>query len=204
MPRRSNCCWTRGLCRARRTASHAARYMCSRGQRPRTRVAATLLTLGSTREGRLEMMRALRRRLSTESGDPSRGGRDPASGRARPSLVSGDRTRTEGVPVAESDALQTGIAGLDPILGVGIPRGNVILLKASTELERPRSARVVYRGASQFGEPGLIVLFEVSPDKTRARRAQRLGWDSGARAKNGLLRIVFTTPRCSARNCSSR
>jgi hypothetical protein len=46
-----------------------------------------LLTLGSTREGRLEMMRALRRRRSTESDDAPRAGRESASGRAGPSLV---------------------------------------------------------------------------------------------------------------------
>ena len=67
---------------------HAARlYVFSSGEPEREWLPA-LLTLASTREGRLEMMRALRRRLSTESGDSaSRGGRDPASGRARPSLV---------------------------------------------------------------------------------------------------------------------
>jgi hypothetical protein len=68
---------------------HAARlYVFAAGSDPERDWLPALLTLGSTREGRLEMMRALRRRLSTEPGDSaSRGGREPASGRARPSLV---------------------------------------------------------------------------------------------------------------------
>jgi hypothetical protein len=67
---------------------HAARlYVFAAGSDPEREWLPPLLTLGSTREGRLEMMRALRRRLSTESGDASGGGREPVSGRARPSLV---------------------------------------------------------------------------------------------------------------------
>ena len=34
----------------------------------------------------------------------------------------------------------------------------------------------VYRGVKEFGEPGVIVVFEVSPDKL-ARDAAGLGWD---------------------------
>ncbi len=93
----------------------------------------------------------------------------------------------------ESDAVQTGIVGLDPILGVGIPRGNVILLEGAIGTGKTTlGCEFVYRGASQFGEPGLIVLFEVSPDKL-VRDAARLGWDLPALEQQHLLRIVFTT-----------
>jgi circadian clock protein KaiC len=34
----------------------------------------------------------------------------------------------------------------------------------------------IYRGAAEFGEPGLIVLFEDSPDKL-VRDAELFGWD---------------------------
>lgn len=67
---------------------HAARLYVFAAGEPEKEWMPALLALGSTREGRLEMMRALRRRLSMEPGDAaSRGGRDPASGRPRPSLV---------------------------------------------------------------------------------------------------------------------
>jgi circadian clock protein KaiC len=95
--------------------------------------------------------------------------------------------------VAESDAVRTGIAGLDSILGVGIPRGNVILLEGEIGTGKTTlGVEFVYRGASQFGEPGLVVLFEVSPDKL-VRDAARLGWDLPALEQQRLLRIVFTT-----------
>ena len=67
---------------------HAARlYVFAAGSDPEREWVPALLRVGSTREGRLEMMRALRRRRSTESGDAARAGREPGSGRARPSLV---------------------------------------------------------------------------------------------------------------------
>jgi circadian clock protein KaiC len=50
----------------------------------------------------------------------------------------------------------------------------------------------VYRGASQFGEPGIIVLFEVSPEKL-VRDSVRLGWDLPALERQRQLKIIFTT-----------
>ena len=50
----------------------------------------------------------------------------------------------------------------------------------------------VYRGASQFGEPGIIILFEISPDKI-IRDAQGFGWDLRELERTDRLRIVFTS-----------
>jgi circadian clock protein KaiC len=93
----------------------------------------------------------------------------------------------------QRDLVRTGIHGFDPILGGGIPRGNVILLEGSVGTGKTTlGVEVVYRGAKQFGEPGIIVLFEVSPDKV-VRDAAQLGWDLPALEREGTLRIVFTT-----------
>ena len=79
------------------------------------------------------------------------------------------------------------------ILSDGIPRGNVILLEGGIGTGKTTlGVEFVYRGASQFGEPGLIVLFEVSPEKL-VRDAGRLGWDLPALERQGQLKIVFTT-----------
>src|SRR5205814_10417936 len=50
----------------------------------------------------------------------------------------------------------------------------------------------IYRGASQFNEPGIIILFEVSPDKIM-RDMLKFGWDLRELEQRKLLKIVFTT-----------
>jgi circadian clock protein KaiC len=93
----------------------------------------------------------------------------------------------------DPDLVATGISGLDPILDGGIPRGNVILLEGAVGTGKTTlGVEFLYRGAKEFGEPGLVVLFEVSPDKL-LRDAARFGWDLAALEREGRLRIIFTT-----------
>ena len=95
--------------------------------------------------------------------------------------------------MADHDLVKTGINGLDSILLDGIPRGNIILLEGGIGTGKTTlGVEFVYRGASQFDEPGLIVLFEVSPDKI-VRDAASLGWDLPALERAGKLKIIFTT-----------
>ena len=89
--------------------------------------------------------------------------------------------------------VKTGIAGLDGILEGGIPRGNVILVEGQIGTGKTTlGVEFVYRGALEFDEPGVIVLFEIAPDKL-ARDAATLGWDLPALERAGRLRIIFTT-----------
>lgn len=91
------------------------------------------------------------------------------------------------------DPVKTGIHGFDAILGGGIPRSNVVLVEGAVGTGKTTfGVEFVYRGAREFGEPGIIVLFEVSPDKL-VRDAAQLGWDLPALEREGSLRIVFTT-----------
>jgi circadian clock protein KaiC len=93
----------------------------------------------------------------------------------------------------KEDFVKTGIRGLDAILSDGIPRGNLILLEGSIGTGKTTmGVEFVYRGASQFDEPGIIVLFEVSPDRL-VRDAARLGWELRALERDGKLKIIFTT-----------
>ena len=95
--------------------------------------------------------------------------------------------------MAERDLVQTGITGLDAILADGIPRGNLILLEGAIGSGKTTfGVEFVYRGASRFGEPGIIVVFEVSPDRL-VRDAAGLGWDLPALEREGKLKIIFTT-----------
>ena len=91
------------------------------------------------------------------------------------------------------DLVKTGIRGLDVILSDGIPRGNLILLEGGIGTGKTTmGVEFVYRGASQFDEPGIIVLFEVSPDRL-VRDAARLGWELRALERDGKLKLIFTT-----------
>jgi circadian clock protein KaiC len=91
------------------------------------------------------------------------------------------------------DYVKTGISGLDAILGGGIPRGNITLLEGDVGTGKTTiGAEFVYRGATEFDEPGIIVLFEVSPHKL-IRDAAGFGWDLPALERARRLKIVFTT-----------
>ena len=95
--------------------------------------------------------------------------------------------------MTEHYLVKTGISGLDPILSDGIPRGNVILLEGAIGTGKTTvGVEFVYRGAREFGEPGIIVLFEVSPEKL-IRDAARFGWDLPALEREQKLKIIFTT-----------
>ena len=95
--------------------------------------------------------------------------------------------------MADPDLVRTGISGLDTILANGIPRGNVILLEGAIGTGKTTlGVEFVYRGASLYGEPGIIVLFEVSPEKL-VRDAARFGWDLPALERQHKLKIIFTT-----------
>jgi circadian clock protein KaiC len=95
--------------------------------------------------------------------------------------------------MADRDLVRTGIVGLDPILADGIPRGNIILLEGAIGTGKTTlGVEFIYRGASQFDEPGIIVLFEVSPDRL-VRDAEGLGWDLRALERAGKVKIIFTT-----------
>ena len=94
---------------------------------------------------------------------------------------------------SKSDLLKTGVSGLDAILSGGIPRGNVILLEGAIGTGKTTmGTEFVYRGASEFDEPGVIVVFEVSPDKL-ARDMAGFGWDLEALEREQRLKVIYTT-----------
>jgi circadian clock protein KaiC len=93
------------------------------------------------------------------------------------------------------DLVKTGIAGLDDILFGGIPRGNVVIVTGSPGTGKTTlGLEFIYRGAREFGEPGIIVTFEVSADKL-VRDAAQFGWNLRELEQQGRLKIVSMTQR---------
>src|SRR5438046_8251100 len=119
--------------------------------------------------------------------------RGPASPNSMAKVPMANETKAVNLmPTPDKFAL-TGISGLDSILEGGIPRSNVTLVEGAIGTGKTTmGVEFVYRGASEFNEPGLIVLFEVSPEKV-VRDAAQLGWDLAALERQGRVRIVFTT-----------
>jgi len=97
--------------------------------------------------------------------------------------------------MTEDGLIQTGIAGLDEILMGGIPRGNAILLKGVTGSgTNLMGIEFIYRGITQFGKSGLIVVFETSPDKL-IRDTAKFGWHLDELRLEKKLQIIFTSPQ---------
>jgi circadian clock protein KaiC len=95
--------------------------------------------------------------------------------------------------MTERDFAKTGINGLDTILSGGIPRGNLTLVEGAMGTGKTTlGVEFIFRGATEFNEPGLIVLFEVAPDRL-IRDAAGFGWDLPELERQGRLKIVFTT-----------
>jgi circadian clock protein KaiC len=93
----------------------------------------------------------------------------------------------------DHDVVKTGIKGLDGILSGGIPRGNIILVEGAAGTGKTTlGLEFIYRGARELDEPGLVVLFEVAPDKL-VRDAAAFGWDLSELEQAGRLKILFTT-----------
>ena len=94
-------------------------------------------------------------------------------------------------PTAE--LLPSGIARLDDVLRGGFDRHSLILLEGAPGTGKSTlGLQFVVGGASRFGEPGLIVLFDSSPAKL-GRAAAGFGWDIAALEAQGLVRVIFTT-----------
>ena len=88
-----------------------------------------------------------------------------------------------------------GISGLDEILLGGIPATT-----SSSSRADPAPGKTtlglgfIYRGrAETSGEPGLVVSFELSPEKL-LRDASGFGWDFEALEKEGKVQIIYTSP----------
>jgi circadian clock protein KaiC len=107
-------------------------------------------------------------------------------------LVHRDDER-EALIIPARDLVKTGIEGLDDILSGGFMRGSIVLVEGAAGTGKTTlGLEFIYRGASEFNEPGLIVLFEVSPDKL-VRDAALFGWDLAELERQRRLKIVFTT-----------
>ncbi|WP_427914918.1 ATPase domain-containing protein [Ramlibacter sp. MMS24-I3-19] len=93
-----------------------------------------------------------------------------------------------------NDLIPTGIAGLDDILLGGIRRNNNILVEGAPGAGKTTlGLGFIHAGAAHFGEPGVIVSFELEPDKL-LRDAAGFSWDLEGLVRSGRVKIIQTSP----------
>jgi circadian clock protein KaiC len=92
------------------------------------------------------------------------------------------------------ELMPTGIPGLDQLLEGGIIRGNSLLIEGPPGSGKSTlGLRILYEGAVQHNEPGLLITFEEFPRQVYAE-ALNCGIDLEALEKAGTLRVVWTPP----------
>lgn len=95
--------------------------------------------------------------------------------------------------MAEQDLVKTGIRGLDELFFGGILLGNIILVEGAAGTGKTTlGMEFIYRGITEFNEPGIIVSFEITPDKL-IHNAATLGWDLHALEEQRKIKIISTT-----------
>ncbi len=97
--------------------------------------------------------------------------------------------------MAEGDLIRTGIYGLDGIFLGGILEGNVLVVEGAPGTGKTLlGVEFIYRGITEYDEPGVIVVFESAPQKL-IRDARGFGWDLDELQRRNKLKIIFTSPQ---------
>jgi circadian clock protein KaiC len=96
-------------------------------------------------------------------------------------------------PVASLERVSTGVAGLDAMLGGGLPRASATLVQGGTGTGKTLlGLQSLLEGAGR-GEAGILFMLEETPDQLRSF-AQSLGWDLRLLEESGLLTLSYVSP----------
>jgi circadian clock protein KaiC len=101
----------------------------------------------------------------------------------RPEEVRGPRDRRH----------STGVAGLDEMMGGGIPAGDSVVLAGPTGTGKTTFAIQFVAAALRAGERAVIAVFEEHPD-VYLERAKTFGMDFREAVREGNLRIMYLRP----------
>ena len=90
------------------------------------------------------------------------------------------------------EPIPSGIPQFDDLLRGGIRRGTPVLLSGAAGTGKSTFAlQYLYKGATEYGEPGVYFSYEETPDQISAN-AEHFGWDLAPLLASGRLRIEHT------------
>lgn len=100
----------------------------------------------------------------------------------------------ESQPGAMTDKrIPTGIAGLDELLGGGVPRGSSTIVQGGTGAGKTLIGLQFLLEGAKRGERGVLFALEETPDQLRSV-AQSVGWNLRELEDKGLLVIKYASP----------
>ena len=108
-----------------------------------------------------------------------------------PRVRSPEATASEGI--APSERLSTGIAGLDAMLGGGLPRASATVVQGGTGTGKTLLGMHFLLEGARRGEPGIHFTMEETADQLRGI-AQGFGWDLRALEERKLLSLAYFSP----------
>ena len=94
---------------------------------------------------------------------------------------------------APKGRVSTGIAGLDEMMGGGIPAGDSLLLAGPTGTGKSMLATQFIAAGVDQGEAGVLTVFEEHASEYLAR-AEALGFGLEAMIQNGTLEVIYVRP----------
>ncbi|MCB0164096.1 MAG: ATPase [Anaerolineae bacterium] len=95
------------------------------------------------------------------------------------------------------DRVNTGVSGLDEMLGGGFLRETANLVEGAPGTGKTTlGMQFIHHGIVHHNEPGLIITFEEFP-KQYYHDAAAFGWDFKELEKKGVLKVVMTSPEVS-------
>jgi circadian clock protein KaiC len=101
--------------------------------------------------------------------------------------------RAEGIHRIGHDRLSTGIAGLDEMMGGGIPVGDSLVLAGPTGTGKTTFAMKFIAAGLAAGEAAVIAIFEEHPE-IYLQRAKSVDVDLREAVKDNKLRIIYLRP----------
>ena len=110
--------------------------------------------------------------------------------RVYPRLPNPDRPTP--LPVDHGQRRRTGVAGLDEMLGGGIPSGYSVMIVGPSGSGKTTLSTQFIREGIEHGEPGLIAVFEKRPDEyfTTAPHSEKLS----QLVDSGMLKMLYLRP----------
>ncbi|MBI5068569.1 MAG: AAA family ATPase [Deltaproteobacteria bacterium] len=99
----------------------------------------------------------------------------------------------QGTALSCAERAPTGTAGLDEMLGGGLPRSSATVVQGATGTGKTLLGLQFLLDGARRGEPGILFTQEETPDQLRGI-AQGFGWNLLELEKRGLLSLAYVSP----------